>query len=109
MLQNLGAGNAALLVDVSYHERRVAAVLGRAHDAHGTLPHLADAARRRGGLRIKHGLDRVYDQNRRLQFINGGKHSAKVCLRQHVDAPLIDSKALCAHFELALALFTGDI
>ena len=109
MLEHLRAGDAALLVDVADNECRIAAVLGRAHDAHRALAHLTDAAGRRGRLGVVHSLNGIYDQDGRLQVVDRGENGVQVRFRQHIDAAVINAEALRTHFQLALALFARDV
>ena len=109
MLQHLGPGDIAFLVDVPDDEGGEAVRLGPAHDGHRTLAHLADAPGRGGQLRVEHRLYGVDDDHSRLRGVNGCADLAQVRLRQHVYLPVRDAQALRTHLQLTAALFAGDI
>ena len=94
MFQHLGPGNAALFVDVADDEHREALFLAKAHDPHGALSHLGDAARCGVHVGIADGLDGVYDDHLRLEIVYSSNNAVKVGLCKHIDLPVCHAEAV---------------
>ena len=109
MLQDLWPGNAPLFGDMPHHKDRQALLLGGAHDPHGALPHLADAAGGGADLRVRDGLHRVNDHDLRLKFLHAGQDAADIRLRQDIERRIIDRQPQGPQLQLTLTLLPGDI
>ena len=70
VLQHLGSGDGALLIDVADDKNGEPLPFCQLHQGHGALLHLAYAARRGGQIPAVKGLDRVDNQNVGLQFVD---------------------------------------
>ena len=109
VLQHLGPGDTALLGDMAHHEHGGAALLGKAHEPQGTLPHLADAAG--GGIHLHacHSLDGIQDQDLGRKLLHGGQDAFQLRFRQDIQFLVFHVQALGAQLELPLALLSGHI
>ena len=83
--------------------------LGEPHDTHGTLPHLAYAARRGVYICVRYRLDRVDDDDLRRQFFNAGDNAVHIRLGQDIDFRVVHAQSDRPELELPLTLLTGDI
>ena len=109
MLQHLRPRDGPLLVHMAHHEAGVAVELGRLHQSHGAVLHLADAAGTAGEVPVEHGLDGVNDDHLGLFQLDGPEDVVQVCLRQHQDPVLGHPQPPRPHFQLPGALLPCDI
>ena len=109
MLEHLGAGNGALLVDVTDHKYRDALPLGELHERHRAVLDLTDAARGRIQLLVVERLDGVHDQNVRRFLADTFEHVAETGLREHIKVAARDLEPLGAHLELVRRFLAGYI
>ena len=54
-------------------------------------------------------MNGVNDQDGRLQVIDRRQNGVQICFSQHINAAVVDTEALRAHFQLTLTLFAGDV
>ena len=109
MFQNLGAGNGAVLVDMTHHKYGNPLLLGKLHQSHGAVLHLRNAAGRGFILLIVKGLNGIRDQNVRGCFFHGFQNIGQPCLRQNQQLRRLHAQALCPQLQLTLAFLAGDI
>ena len=88
---------------------REALFLGHAHYRHSTLSDLTYAAGCRADLGVIHGLNGVDYHYIRLKLISSLQNLSQTSFGEDIDLLLINTEALCAHFELTLAFLAGDI
>ena len=109
VLEHLGTGNGALLVDVADHKHRDALPLGELHERHRAVLDLTDAACGRIQLLVVERLDGVHDQNVRRFLADTFEHIAETGLREHIKVPARDLEPLGAHLELVRRFLAGYI
>ena len=109
MLEDAGAGDGALLGDVTDEERGDARALGQRHQARAALAHLGDAAGRRLQVGQEHGLDGVDDERPRLEVVDGGLDGPEVTLRPQEQTIGGHPQALGAQLDLRGGLFRRDV
>ena len=109
MLQNLGACDIAVFIDMPHHEHRDALTLAQLHHGHGAVFHLRDASR--GGLvfLIIEGLDGVYDENIGFHRFCGVHNVGKSCFRENKKFFRRNAKTLCPKLQLPLAFLAGHV
>ena len=54
-------------------------------------------------------MNGVNDQDGRLQVIDRRQNGVQIRFGQHINAAVVDTEALRAHFQLTLTLFAGDV
>ena len=109
VLQRLRAGEIAVLRDVAdEHDRHVAA-LGGEQQMRRDLAHLADAAR--GGLkpRGKDRLNRIDDDERRLEPLDLFEDALEAGFGEQVQRRPVDRQPLAAQLDLMLGLFARAV
>ena len=109
VLQKPGARDGALLGDVSHQKRGNVALLGRQHQAHGRLAHLAHRPGRRGQVRVEHGLDRIDHQHMRLQGLQHLENGLQLHLRNHVQLRRDGLQSLASQADLIDRLLAGNV
>ena len=109
MLQYLGPGDGALLVDVADDEHRHSPALGQIHQGHGAVLHLADAAGGGGQLPVVHGLDGVHDEHVGLELGHRLGHVVHAGLGQQVELLAAHPQPLGPQLDLPLGFLAGDI
>ncbi len=109
VLERLRAGEVAVLRDVADEHRRDVLSFRGEQKLRGRLAHLADAAGRRLELDREDGLDRVDDDERRLQPRDLFEDALDACLGQQVERRGADAKAIAAALDLVLGLFAGCV
>ena len=109
MLQHLGTGDAALLVDVADDEHCDALSLGHLHQSHGAVLHLPHAAGRGVQFLVIQSLDGVHDQHVRLLPADTLQHVAQPRLRQDEQVPAVHGQTLGPQLQLAGRLLAGDV
>ena len=109
MLQYLGAGDIAILIDMANYKNGHALTFGQMHQGHGAILHLGHTAGRRLVFFIVEGLNRVGDENIRFHFLNRFQNVRKSgfgkdiqCLRGHI-------QPLGTEFQLTFAFLTRHI
>ena len=71
VLQHFGAGNIAVLIDMSHHKNHDAHGFAQVHQRHGAILYLGNAAGSGFILLIVHRLDGVHDKNIRFLGVHG--------------------------------------
>ena len=93
VLERLRAGEAAVLRDVADEERRDVLPLGGEQQLRRRLAHLADAAGRRLELQREHRLDRIDDDQRRLDARDLLEDALEAGLGQQIQRRVADRRA----------------
>ena len=109
MLQHLGTGNGALLVNMPDYEYRDALCFGKVHQGHGAFLYLGDAAGRRGALLGIKGLDGVDHQYVRAELIYGFQNILHGGFGQYKQPVSGNTQPYRPHFQLGFRFLTGDI
>ncbi len=109
VLERLRSGEASVLGDVSDQEDRHVLPLGGEQQLRGRFAHLADAAGRRLKLQREDRLNRVHDDERRLDAGDLLEYALEARLRQQVQRRAADAKPLATRFDLMLRLFAGAV
>ena len=109
VLERLRPGEAAFLRDVADEERRDVLRLGREQQLRRRLAHLADAAGRRLHLQREHGLDRVDDDQRRLEPGHLLEDALEAGLGQQVERRVADAEPLAARLHLVLGFLARAV
>ena len=100
VLERLGTGEAAVLRDVADEERRHVLSLGREQQLRRRFAHLADAARRRLELQREDRLDRIDDDQRRLDAGDFLEDPLEAGFREQIERRLPDREPLAARLDL---------
>ena len=109
VLEHLRAGEAAVLGDVADEKRRHVLSLGGKEQLRGRLAHLPDAAGRRLQLQREHCLDRVDDDERRLEPRDLLEDPLETGLGKQVQRRAPDAEPLAARLDLMLRLLARAV
>ncbi|ULA58433.1 MAG: hypothetical protein LZF60_50167 [Nitrospira sp.] len=109
MFQQAWARNRAFLRDMSDDEHGHIIALRKPHQLAGHFLHLADTARRRCQLLGIDRLNRIHDNRRRLDLLNGFENLFEGCLSENEQMLAADAKPFTPHLDLPGRLLAGDI
>ena len=109
MFQYFGAGNAALLVDVTYEQHRGVRFFGKFQYGCGTFSDLGNASRGRFDVLRRDGLYGVDNDNLGLYLAYVGEYLFESRLAHDVAIGIVPLQAVGPHFQLASTLFARDI
>ena len=111
VLQDLGSGDAALLVDVADEDDRGVRFLGVALECGGTLAHLCHAAWGALQLLVGDGLDGIHNDQGGLEGADAGEDIVQRGFAQQVTLAVhaAPGDAVGTHAQLLRALLTRDV
>ena len=109
VLERLGAGEVAVLGHVPDEERRNVLPLRGKEQLRCRLADLADAAWRRLELQREHRLDRVDDDERRIEPPDLFEDPLEAGLREDVERRALHAEPLTSRLDLVLGLFAGAV
>ena len=100
VLEGLWARNAATLGDVAHHEDCRPALLGKAHQASGTLTDLPHVARRTLEIPSEHGLNGIHDHHRGAHIGGRCENRLEIRLAEQRDSARRITQAIRAQLHL---------
>ena len=109
MLKDFWPGNRARFRDVADDERGHARALRKQHQLRRHFAHLADASLRRTERRRVHGLNRVNNQDVRIEVFDMFEDVFEAGFRQNVEVGMRNMQPLAAQPRLPRRFFAGDV
>ena len=109
VLQSFRPGDSTLARHMPDDEHRYARFLCEPHEACSAFPHLAHAARSTVEIGGENGLDRVYDQYRRVCRGSGGDDSLEQRFAEQRNFSGVGRQAVSAELDLERGLFSRDV